>query len=153
MHDHQLKKLFIVKQILPVGTFKNVCWTVWRICILILGCKGLRSIFLAIPVAERCWLIWQTIVLLRKIKTQQNNNPSSQTDNKNYCLVILPLFCLFNLLDACNPCMVNYKGKKFDVLNNFDNIYYQITYRLWKHPHSSRWSTIVIEGLSKPLIL
>ena len=32
----------IVRQILLVSTLKNVLRTVWRICILTLGCKGLR---------------------------------------------------------------------------------------------------------------
>ena len=40
-NDHQLKKLLIVKQILLVSTLGNVQSTVWRICILNLGCKGL----------------------------------------------------------------------------------------------------------------
>ena len=40
--DHQLRKFLIVKQILLVSTLKNVLRTVWRICILTLGCKGLR---------------------------------------------------------------------------------------------------------------
>ena len=41
--DHQLKKILIVKQILTVSTLTNVRWPVWRICILILGCEGLRK--------------------------------------------------------------------------------------------------------------
>ena len=32
----------IVKQILPVNTIGNVWGTVWRICILMLRCEGLR---------------------------------------------------------------------------------------------------------------
>ena len=44
-NDHQLKKLLIVKQIFLVSTLGNV-ETVWRICILMLGCKGLSVIFL-----------------------------------------------------------------------------------------------------------
>ena len=42
-NDHQLRKLLIVWQILFVSTLKNVQRTVWRICILILGCKGLNG--------------------------------------------------------------------------------------------------------------
>ena len=34
-------RLLIVKQILLVSTMGNVKRIVWRICILILGCKGL----------------------------------------------------------------------------------------------------------------
>ena len=41
-NDHQRRKLLIVKLILLVSTLKNVQRTVWRICILTLGCKGLR---------------------------------------------------------------------------------------------------------------
>ena len=41
-NDHQLKKLLIDNQILLVSTLRNVWWTVWRICILILWCKGLK---------------------------------------------------------------------------------------------------------------
>ena len=44
-NDHQLKKLLIVKQIFLVSTIGNV-ETVWRIRILMLGCKGLSVIFL-----------------------------------------------------------------------------------------------------------
>ena len=39
-NDHQWKQLLIVIQILLVGTLVNVKRTVWRICILMLGCKG-----------------------------------------------------------------------------------------------------------------
>ena len=39
-NDHQLKKLLIVKQILPVSTLGNVKRIVWRMWILMLGCKG-----------------------------------------------------------------------------------------------------------------
>ena len=41
-NDHQIKKLLIVRQILLVSTFVNVQRTVWRICILMLGCRWLR---------------------------------------------------------------------------------------------------------------
>ena len=41
-NDHQLKKLLNVKQILPVSTTGNVWRTVWRICMLMLGCSCLR---------------------------------------------------------------------------------------------------------------
>ena len=44
-NDHQLKKLSIVKQILLVSTLGNVWKTVWRIRIMMLGCKGLSVIF------------------------------------------------------------------------------------------------------------
>ena len=39
------KQLLTVKQILLVSLFENVWRTVWRICILILGCKGLTNRF------------------------------------------------------------------------------------------------------------
>ena len=45
-NDHQLKKLSIVKQILYVSTLGNVWRTVWRICIMMLGCKGLSVMLL-----------------------------------------------------------------------------------------------------------
>ena len=42
--DYQLfEQLLTVKQILLVSLFENVWRTVWRICILILGCKGLTN--------------------------------------------------------------------------------------------------------------
>ena len=44
--DHQLKKLSVFKQILLDSTLGNVWRTVWRICILMLGSKGLSVIFL-----------------------------------------------------------------------------------------------------------
>ena len=37
------KKLLIIKQILLVCTLRNVFSTVWRICILTLGCNGLKT--------------------------------------------------------------------------------------------------------------
>ena len=37
-----LKKFLIVKQILLVSTLGNVQRTLWRIWILMLGCKGLK---------------------------------------------------------------------------------------------------------------
>ena len=40
-NDHQLEKLLIVKQIPLVSAFGIVQRTVWRMCILMLGCKGL----------------------------------------------------------------------------------------------------------------
>ena len=43
-NDHQLKKLLIVKQILLVSTLRNVLRTVWRIYILMLGCKRLTHL-------------------------------------------------------------------------------------------------------------
>ena len=39
-NDYQLEKLLIVKQTLLVSTLGNVLRTVWRICLLMLGCKG-----------------------------------------------------------------------------------------------------------------
>ena len=39
-NNPQLKKSLIGKQILLVSTVGNVWSTVWRICILMLGCKG-----------------------------------------------------------------------------------------------------------------
>ena len=42
--DHRLKKLLIVTQILQVGILGNVQRTVWRICILMLGSKGLTLV-------------------------------------------------------------------------------------------------------------
>ena len=41
-NNHQINKLVIVKQILLVSTLGNVWITVWRICILMLGRKGLK---------------------------------------------------------------------------------------------------------------
>ena len=53
-NDHQLKKLSIVKQILLVSTLGNVKLTVWRIKILVLRWKELKS-----PILEkRTSLIW-----------------------------------------------------------------------------------------------
>ena len=42
-NDHKLKNLLIVIQILLVSTLGNVWRTVWRICILKLRCKGLKT--------------------------------------------------------------------------------------------------------------
>ena len=40
-NDRILKNILIAKQILPASSLKNVWRTVWRICTLTLGCKGL----------------------------------------------------------------------------------------------------------------
>ena len=42
-NDHQLKKLLIVELILLVSTLEIVWGIVRRICIPILGCKGLKK--------------------------------------------------------------------------------------------------------------
>ena len=42
-NDHRLNKLSIVEQTLLVSTFENAYRTVWSICILMLGCKGLTE--------------------------------------------------------------------------------------------------------------
>ena len=42
-NDQQLKKLLIVWQILLVSTLVNVQKTIWRIWILMFGCKGLKN--------------------------------------------------------------------------------------------------------------
>ena len=52
-NDHHLRLLSIVKQILLVSSIRNVQRTVWRICILMLGCKGLRQTF-ALNVISAC---------------------------------------------------------------------------------------------------
>ena len=41
--DHQLRKFFIIKQILLFSTRGNVLRSVWRISILILECRGLGT--------------------------------------------------------------------------------------------------------------
>ena len=43
--DHWLRKLLIVWQILLVSTLTNILRTVWRICTLTLGCKGLKLLY------------------------------------------------------------------------------------------------------------
>ena len=55
----------IVKQILPVNTIGNVWGTVWRICILMLRCEGLRvklvsRVLIARDIIFRLesWQIW-----------------------------------------------------------------------------------------------
>ena len=42
-NDHLLKKHVIVRGILLTSLIENLYKTVWRICILVLGCKGLSS--------------------------------------------------------------------------------------------------------------
>ena len=39
----KLRQFLTVTQILLVSLFENARRTVWRICILMLGCKGLRE--------------------------------------------------------------------------------------------------------------
>ena len=50
--DHQFKKLAVLKQILLVSTLGNVLETVWRICILMLGCKGSAFVRKKIEIKE-----------------------------------------------------------------------------------------------------
>ena len=42
-NDHQLKKLSIIRQIVLVSTLVTVQRAVWRMWILMLGCKGLKK--------------------------------------------------------------------------------------------------------------
>ena len=42
-NDHQLKKLLIVNQILLASSLGNVQISVQRMCILMLGCKGIKA--------------------------------------------------------------------------------------------------------------
>ena len=42
-NDHLPKKHVIVRGILLTSLLENLYETVWRICILVLGCKGLSS--------------------------------------------------------------------------------------------------------------
>ena len=55
-NDHHLRRLSIVKQILLVSSIRNVQRTVWKICILKLGFKGLRQTF-ALNVISACSVI------------------------------------------------------------------------------------------------
>ena len=48
-NDHQQKNLLIVEEISLVGTLGNVSRTVWRIYILMIGCKGLNKLSLSAP--------------------------------------------------------------------------------------------------------
>ena len=52
--DHQLKKRLIIKQILLVSTLGNVKRTVWTICILMLGRKGLEHSILMVHLLTQC---------------------------------------------------------------------------------------------------
>ena len=65
-NNHQINKLMIVKQILLVSTLGNVWRTVWRICILMLGCKGLKLNACCISQKHPCPTI-QTQILHRPL--------------------------------------------------------------------------------------
>ena len=54
-NDHQRKKLLIVKQTVLVSALGNAQRTVWRICILMLGCEGLSELLLnGVSVTFQC---------------------------------------------------------------------------------------------------
>ena len=55
--DHGLKQLLIVEQILHVGVIGNVKRTVWRICIPMLGCRGLK-------LNDSLFYTWKSLILL-----------------------------------------------------------------------------------------
>ena len=66
--NHQLKNLLIFKQILLVNILKNVWWTVGRICIMMLECKGLNKnqiIFDQFPqiMYATFFFLWTEIIL------------------------------------------------------------------------------------------
>ena len=79
INDHQLKKLLIFKQILLVSTFGNVQRTVWRICILMLGCKGLNcELVLVLGFSTAAYYIIGSSScekLLKPLVNRLSNNP------------------------------------------------------------------------------
>ena len=76
---HRLKQLLIVKQILLVSLFGNVWRTVWRICILILGSKGLRPNSIMVPDLAK----FIAMVFARR-RNHRKQNTTNSSQGKSY---------------------------------------------------------------------
>ena len=82
--DHWLKKLLIVGQILHVSILGNVYRIVWRICILMLGCKGLCYIASGQNPLIKFDQVYSCILLLLSSSSSIVHHASS------YWLIMLP---------------------------------------------------------------
>ena len=78
-----LKKHLIVKQILLVSTLRNVWWTVWRIWILMLECKGLTKVILpfykspfvsfSLNFPSPLWLQHNVLMIKKKVYNERSH--------------------------------------------------------------------------------
>ena len=69
-----------MKQILLVSLFENVWRTVWRICMLMLGCKGLTYI----TMTQNCIhpsILWSHYSVINKQRSRTHANSGHQLQN------------------------------------------------------------------------
>ena len=79
-NDHQLKTLLTIKLTLLVSTLRNVKRTVWRLYILMLGCKGLNKVYPLFnkPLSNLSW-IW-----LNLLGCLQNEDQRPKNEDPNF---------------------------------------------------------------------
>ena len=80
-NDHPTEKPLIFKQVLRNITLRNTMRTVWRICILILGCKGLN---ITVYMGQKYLLLHVTLRLIVLYKRS-----GKQLGRKNILLSVL----------------------------------------------------------------
>ena len=105
-NDHQLKKLLTAKQILLVSIIGNVWRKVWRICIMMLGCKGLNVNFLMM-----CTFSYGHLILVSIFYQLIYEKNQGCKGNLTHCRQILQLI-KFSLIK-------NMKGKRGNQLAQF----------------------------------
>ena len=91
-NDHQLKKLLTVKQILLVSTMGDVWRTVWRICIMMLGCKRLTVNFLMMCTFSYGHLI--LVSIFYQLTYEKNQFPISNLTRCRQALQLITFYLI-----------------------------------------------------------
>ena len=103
--DHQLKQLLIVKQILLVSLIGNVWRTVWRKCILMFGCKMLRSWeyrkWSPTKEAPDCYTNSPCWYIKKRIKNIMENIPTDVVVRRVKVIILLPWLSLTGMVSLC----------------------------------------------------
>ena len=103
--DHQLKQLLIVKQILLVSLIENVWRTVWRKCILMFGCKMLRSWeyrkWSPTKEAPDCYTNSPFWYIKKRIKNIMENIPTDVVVRRVKVIILLPWLSLTGMVSLC----------------------------------------------------
>ena len=103
--DHQLKQLLIVKQILLVSLIENVWRTVWRKCILMFGCKMLRSWecrkWSPTKEAPDCYTNSPCWYIKKRIKNIMENIPNDVVVRRVKVIILLPWLSLTGMVSLC----------------------------------------------------
>ena len=103
--DHQLKQLLIVKQILLVSLIENVWRTVKRKCILMFGCKMLRSReyrkWSPTKEAPDCYTNSPFWHIKKRIKNIMENIPTDVVVRRVKVIILLPWLSLTGMVSLC----------------------------------------------------